>query len=83
MRRIKQKKKEEKKEGKKEEKNRMGGEFEENAESQPVQAAEALEAPAEQRDYSAINDALAQMDADGTLSRLSVKYFGMDISEEQ
>ena len=23
------------------------------------------------------------MDADGTLSRLSVKYFGMDISEEQ
>ena len=32
-----------------------------------------LEAPAEQRDYSAINDALAQMDADGTLSRLSVK----------
>ena len=42
-----------------------------------------LEAPAEQRDYSAINDALAQMDADGTLSRLSVKYFGMDISEEQ
>ena len=42
-----------------------------------------MEAPAEQRDYSAINDALAQMDADGTLSRLSVKYFGMDISEEQ
>ena len=42
-----------------------------------------LEAPAEQRDYSAINDALAQMDADGTLSRLSVKYFGMDSSEEQ
>ena len=42
-----------------------------------------LEAPAEQRDYSAINDALAQMDADGTLSRLSVKYFGMDISKEQ
>ena len=36
-----------------------------------------------QRDYSAINDALAQMDADGTLSRLSVKYFGMDISKEQ
>ena len=35
-------------EGKKEEKNRMGGEFEENAESQPVQAAEALEASAEQ-----------------------------------
>lgn len=32
---------------------------------------------------AAINDALAQMDADGTLSRLSVKYFGMDISEEQ
>ena len=27
--------------------------------------------------------ALAQMDADGTLSRLSVKYSGMDISEEQ
>ena len=42
-----------------------------------------LEAPAEQRDYSAISDALAQMDADGTLSRLSVKYFGMDISKEQ
>lgn len=42
-----------------------------------------LDAPAEQRDYSAINDALAQMDADGTLSRLSVKYFGMDISKEQ
>lgn len=35
-------------EGKKEEKNRMGGEFDGNAESQPVQAAEALEAPAEQ-----------------------------------
>ena len=32
---------------------------------------------------AAINDDLAQMDADGTLSRLSVKYFGMDISEEQ
>lgn len=32
---------------------------------------------------AAINDALAQMDADGTLSRLSVKYFGMDISKEQ
>lgn len=32
---------------------------------------------------AAINDALAQMDADGTLSRLSVKYSGMDISEEQ
>lgn len=45
--------------------------------------AEVLEAPAEQRDYSAINDALAQMNADGTLSRLSVRYFGMDISEEQ
>ena len=42
-----------------------------------------LEARAEQRDYSAISDALAQMDADGTLSRLSVKYFGMDISKEQ
>ena len=35
-------------EGKKEEKKRMGGEFDGNAESQPVQAAEALEAPAEQ-----------------------------------
>ena len=32
---------------------------------------------------AAINDALAQMDADGTLSQLSVKYFGMDISKEQ
>lgn len=32
---------------------------------------------------AAISDALAQMDADGTLSRLSVKYFGMDISKEQ
>lgn len=32
---------------------------------------------------AAINDALAQMDADGILSRLSVKYFGMDISKEQ
>lgn len=32
---------------------------------------------------AAINDALAQMDTDGTLSRLSVKYFGMDISKEQ
>lgn len=32
---------------------------------------------------AAINDALAQMDADGTLSRLSEKYFGMDISKEQ
>ena len=32
---------------------------------------------------AAINDALAQMDADGTLSRLSMKYFGMDISKEQ
>lgn len=32
---------------------------------------------------AAINDALAQMDADDTLSRLSVKYFGMDISKEQ
>lgn len=32
---------------------------------------------------AAINDALAQMDADGTLSRLSVKCFGMDISKEQ
>lgn len=32
---------------------------------------------------AAINDALAQMDADGTLSRLSVKYFGMGISKEQ
>lgn len=43
-----------------------------------------LEAPAEQRDYSAISGfALAQMDADGTLSRLSVKYFGMDISKER
>lgn len=42
-----------------------------------------LDAPAEQRYYSAINDVLAQMDADGTLSRLSVKYFGMDISKEQ
>ena len=35
-------------EGKKEEKNRMGGEFAEDAASQPVQAAEALEAPTEQ-----------------------------------
>ena len=35
-------------EGKKEEKSRMGGEFDGNAESQPVQAAEALEAPTEQ-----------------------------------
>lgn len=35
-------------EGKKEEKSRMGGEFDGNAESQQVQAAEALEAPAEQ-----------------------------------
>ena len=35
-------------EGKKEEKNRMGGEFDGNAESRQVQAAEALEAPAEQ-----------------------------------
>ena len=35
-------------EGKKEEKSRMGGEFAEVAASQPVQAAEALEAPTEQ-----------------------------------
>lgn len=35
-------------EGKKEEKSRMGGEFAEDAASQQVQAAEALEAPAEQ-----------------------------------
>lgn len=35
-------------EGKKEEKNRMGGEFAEDAASQQVQTAEALEAPAEQ-----------------------------------
>ena len=35
-------------EGKKEEKSRMGGEFAEDAASQPVQAAEALEAPTEQ-----------------------------------
>ena len=35
-------------EGKKEEKSRMGGEFEENTESRPVQAAEALEATVEQ-----------------------------------
>ena len=35
-------------EGKKEEKNRMGGEFDGNAASQQVQAAKALEAPAEQ-----------------------------------
>ena len=35
-------------EGKKEEKSRMGGEFAEDAESQQVQAAEALEAPTEQ-----------------------------------
>ncbi len=35
-------------EGKKEEKSRMGGEFAEDAASQPVQAAEALEATAEQ-----------------------------------
>lgn len=36
-------------EGKKEEKSRMGGEFAEDAASQPVQAAEALEAPTEQQ----------------------------------
>ena len=35
-------------EGKKEEKSRMGGEFAEDAASQPVQAAEALETPTEQ-----------------------------------
>ena len=35
-------------EGKKEEKSRMGGEFAEDAASQPVQAAEALEVPTEQ-----------------------------------
>ena len=35
-------------EGKKEEKSRMGGEFAEDAASQPVQVAEALEAPTEQ-----------------------------------
>ena len=35
-------------EGKKEEKSRMGGEFAEDAASQPVQAAEALEAPTQQ-----------------------------------
>ena len=35
-------------EGKKEEKSRMGGEFADDAASQPVQAAEALEAPTEQ-----------------------------------
>ncbi|MBD5161330.1 MAG: transporter substrate-binding domain-containing protein [Oscillibacter sp.] len=31
---------------------------------------------------SAINDALAELHADGTLSELSMKYFGMDISKE-
>ena len=30
---------------------------------------------------AAINQALAELDADGTLSALSVKYFGTDISE--
>ena len=30
---------------------------------------------------AAINDALAEMDADGTLTELSEKYFGMDISK--
>ena len=31
---------------------------------------------------SAINEALAELHADGTLSELSVKYFGMDISKK-
>ncbi len=30
---------------------------------------------------AAVNQALAELDADGTLSKLSVKYFGMDISK--
>ena len=30
---------------------------------------------------STINDALAEMDADGTLTALSEKYFGIDISK--
>lgn len=32
---------------------------------------------------SAINDALAEMAEDGTLTELSMKYFGMDISKDQ
>lgn len=32
---------------------------------------------------AAINDALAQMDADGTLTQLSEKYFSTDISKPQ
>lgn len=32
---------------------------------------------------AAINDALAQMDADGTLTQLSEKYFSTDISKLQ
>ena len=31
---------------------------------------------------AAINDALAEMDADGTLTALSEKYFGTDISKQ-
>ena len=30
---------------------------------------------------AAINQALAELDADGTLTELSVKYFGTDISK--
>lgn len=32
---------------------------------------------------SAINDALAEMAEDGTLTELSMKYFGTDISKDQ
>lgn len=35
----------------------------------------------EQEKIIAINQALAELDADGTLSALSVKYFGTDISK--
>lgn len=31
---------------------------------------------------AAINDALAKLSADGTLSELSTKYFGMDITKD-
>ena len=36
---------------------------------------------AEQEKIIAINQALAELDADGTLTELSVKYFGTDISK--
>lgn len=35
----------------------------------------------EQEKIIAINQALAELDADGTLTELSVKYFGTDISK--